>query len=160
MPPSLPRKTRPATRGSNARACWSACTVVLRVQAPPALVDSRICTPATQMCCSAAGSTQIRPNHQPYVDCALDRNDVFVMRVHDVPPFVEVQNPVKFPVVSAAIAYIRLGLLRAIATPIRPRLLLAPGSPPATRVHVVPPSVERNSPDPTPPYVRPSGCRL
>ena len=85
---------------------------MLRRQLAPASSDSSIGTPATQTCCAAAGSTQIRPNHQPNVDCEVLRNDVLVMRVQLLPLFVEVQKPRKLPVVSAAIAYSRLGLDR------------------------------------------------
>src|SRR5256885_16037705 len=124
---------------------------VLLAQEVPASVDSSMATPATQRCRDAAGSTQIRPNHQPYVDCDEVSVDEFGVRAHVVPASVDVQKPRKFPVVSAAIAYSRLVLLRAIAPPIRPRLALEPGGPPPARVHVLPPSVERNRPDPTPP---------
>src|SRR4051812_23974943 len=124
---------------------------VLVAQVPAASVDSSMDTPATQTCRDAAGSTQIRPNHQPNADCDEASADVLVVFVHVVPASAEVQKPRKFPVVSAAIAYSRLVLLRAIATPIRPRLALAPGRPPPTLVHVAPPSVERNRPEPTPP---------
>src|SRR4029453_16327527 len=96
-------------------------------------------TPATNTCWGDAGSTQIRPNHQPNVDWELDRNDVFVIRVHVSPPLVDVQKPTKSPEVSAAMAYSRLGVLLAPANPMRPRFVPAAGRPPARRVQVVPP---------------------
>src|SRR4051812_30246336 len=110
-------------------ACWSAWNAELCRQVLPASVDSSIGTPGTQMWAEAAGSTQIRPNHQPYVDCELARNDVLVIRVQLVPLLVEVQKPRKFPVVSAAIAYRRAGSFGATAMPIRPTFVPAAGRP-------------------------------
>src|SRR2546430_1913569 len=75
----------------------------LLAQEVPASVDSGMATPATQRCRDAAGSTQIRPNHQPYVDCDEVSVDELAVRVHVVPASVDVQKPRKFPLVSAAI---------------------------------------------------------
>src|SRR5688572_1368109 len=105
-------KTRLATRGSNATACWSTWKELeLLVQLPPALLDSSMGTPGTQMCWDASGSTKIRENHQPNVDCDEFSAVVLVIFVQVSPRLVEVQKPRKLPVALAAMAYTRLGSL-------------------------------------------------
>src|SRR5947208_1063308 len=132
---------------------------VLLAQVPAASVDSSMATPATQTCRDAAGSTQIRPNHQPNVDCDEASADVLAVLVHVVPASAEVQKPRKFPVASvvryrprtppgtkrlpAAAAKILFGLVGSMAS--RPMRSL-PASPAGCQV--VPPSIERNTPLP------------
>src|SRR5688572_22055727 len=97
--------TRLAVSGSQVSACWSTWKLdELRRQLAPASRVSSIGTPATKACDWLAGSTQIRPNHQPKVDCDADRNEVLVIAVHVSPPLVDVQKLRKSPLVLAAMA--------------------------------------------------------
>src|SRR5438309_1317926 len=103
-------------------------------------------TPATQTCRDAAGSTQIRPNHQPYVDCDEVSVDELAVRVHVAPASVVRYRPRTPPGTNrlpAAAAKIRFGLVGSTASRPMRSLPVRPAG-----AQVVPPSVDRNTPLP------------
>src|SRR5262245_37652524 len=145
-PPSLPMYTRFAWWGSQASACWSTWNLLpgLATQLRPPFVDSIIGTPAENRWSALAGSTHNRANHQANPPSALSSaGSPVIGRVQVAPASLETKKPVRLPIRSLVMAYARLGLLSAKATPMRPGSVSGAGSGAPMRVQVSPPSVER-----------------
>src|SRR5262245_5623168 len=138
--------TRFAWWGSQASVCWSTWNRLpgLATQLRPPLVDSIIGTPAENRWSALAGSTQSLANHQANPPSALSSaGSPVIGRVHVAPASSDTKKPVRLPIRSLVMAYARLALLVAKATPIRPSSLADVGSGSPMRVQVSPPSVDR-----------------